>query len=224
MTEAFYKACLILGVAFHFYEKVENLILKDNKVNQVITNKHTYDINIFVNAAGGYAKEIGDLAGVDIPVYSENHEILATEPVEKMQGPMVMSFSKNLYCQQVPHGAFIMGRSNPDAKPSHDISSSWQFLDEMSKTICDIMPKIGKLNIVRQWGGSYNVSPDHQPIISKAIEVSNFYMACGFSGHGFMLAPMTGLLISELILDLEPSIDLKELSIERFIHKKRISN
>ncbi len=220
MTEAFYKACLILGVAFHFYEKVENLILKDNKVNQVITNKHTYDINIFVNAAGGYAKEIGDLAGVDIPVYSENHEILATEPVEKMQGPMVMSFSKNLYCQQVPHGAFIMGRSNPDAKPSHDISSSWQFLDEMSKTICDIMPKIGKLNIVRQWGGSYNVSPDHQPIISKAIEVSNFYMACGFSGHGFMLAPMTGLLISELILDLEPSIDLKELSIERFIHKK----
>jgi sarcosine oxidase subunit beta len=109
-----------------------------------------------------------------------------------------------------------MGRSNPEQEPGHDVSSSWQFLDEMSKTVCDIMPLVGKLNIVRQWGGSYNMSPDHQPIISKASNIHNFYMACGFSGHGFMLDPMTGLLMTELILGLEPTIDLKDLSIDRF--------
>ncbi len=216
MTEAFYKASLNLGVEFHFYEEVKGFKVEEQKVTQVITDKDTYETDIIINAAGGYAKEIGAMAGVDIPVYSENHEILATEPVEKLQGPMVMSFSKNIYCQQVPHGAFLMGRSNPEQEPGHDISSTWQFLDEMSKTVCDIMPLIGKLNIVRQWGGSYNMSPDHQPIISKANEISNFYMACGFSGHGFMLAPMTGLLMSELIFGLEPTIDLKALSIDRF--------
>ena len=57
-----------------------------------------------------------------------------------MQGPMVMSFSKNIYCQQVPHGSFIMGRSDPDVEKSHDISSSWKFLDEMSKTVTEILP------------------------------------------------------------------------------------
>ena len=215
-TEAFYKASLKLGVEFHFYEEVTGFKVEKQKVTHVITDKDTYETDIIINAAGGYAKEIGTMAGVDIPVYSENHEILATEPVEKIQGPMVMSFSKNIYCQQVPHGAFLMGRSNPEQEPGHDVSSSWQFLDEMSKTVCDIMPLIGKLNIVRQWGGSYNMSPDHQPIISRANEISNFYMACGFSGHGFMLAPMTGLLMSELILGLEPTIDLKALSIDRF--------
>jgi sarcosine oxidase subunit beta len=195
----------------------------DKKVTHVLTNKAEYEVTTCINAAGGYAHEIGKMAEIDIPVYSENHEILATEPVEAMQGPMVMSFSKNIYCQQVPHGAFLIGRSNFDAMPSHDTSSSWEFLDEMSQTVCDIMPKIGKLNIVRQWGGSYNMSKDHQPIISKAIELDNFYMACGFSGHGFMLAPMTGLLISELVLGQKPTLDIKALSINRFSNEKNIN-
>jgi glycine/D-amino acid oxidase-like deaminating enzyme len=222
MTEAFYKASLKLGVEFHFFEEVKDLIVSDDKIKTVITDKGSYEVLTLINAAGGFAHEIGKMAHIDIPVFSENHEILATEPVEPMQGPMVMSFSKNIYCQQVPHGAFLIGRSNFDALPSHDMSSSWEFLDEMSKTVCDIMPKIGKLNIVRQWGGSYNISPDHQPIISKAIEIDNFYMACGFSGHGFMLAPMTGLLVSELVLGQKPSLDIKALSINRFSSHKKI--
>lgn len=222
MTEAFYKACLKLGVKFHFFEEVLDLEVVDNEVKKVITDKDTYDVSICINAAGGFAHEVGKMAQIDIPVFSENHEILATEPVEPMQGPMVMSFSKNIYCQQVPHGAFLIGRSNMHAKPSHDMSSSWQFLDEMSQTVCDIMPKIGKLNIVRQWGGSYNMSKDHQPIISKAIELDNFYMACGFSGHGFMLAPMTGLLLSELILGQKTTLNIQSLSIKRFSNDKNI--
>ena len=100
-----------------------------------------------------------------------------------------MSFSKNIYCQQVPHGAFLMGRSTPNQIKGHDISSSWQFLDEMSQTVCDIMPLIGKLNIVRQWGGSYNMSPDHQPIISKAIEVNNFLYGLWIFRTWFYVSP-----------------------------------
>lgn len=156
------------------------------------------------------------MAGVDIPVYSENHEILATEPVEKMQGPMVMSFSKNIYCQQVPHGAFLIGRGDPEVKKGHNVESTWKFLDEMAKTVVDILPKIGKLRVVRQWGGSYNMSPDRQPIISDTDQLDGFYMACGFSGHGFMFAPMTGLLLSEMILNEPKSIDMSFLHLNRF--------
>ena len=184
------------------------------------TNKDSYQTHKVVNAAGGYSKEIGDLVGLDIPVYAENHEILVTEPIERMQGPMVMSFSKNIYCQQVPHGAFIMGRSNPFAERNHDIGSTWQFLDEMSKTLVHIMPKVGELRVIRQWGGSYNMSPDRQPILSDTKDLEGFYMACGFSGHGFMFAPMTGLLMSELILNEKPSIDMSSLHIDRFKENK----
>ncbi len=216
MTEAYYLAAQKLGVTFHFYETVKTIKTNKNQIEQVITDKDVYETTIVINAAGGYAKEIGTMAGVEIPVYSENHEILATEPVEKMQGPMVMSFSKNIYCQQVPHGAFLMGRSDPDVKKGHDTESTWKFLDEMSKTVVDILPKIGKLRVVRQWGGSYNMSPDRQPIISDTDQLDGFYMACGFSGHGFMFAPMTGLLLSEMILKEPRSMDMSFLHLNRF--------
>ncbi len=216
MTEAYYLAAKKLGVTFNFFEEALQIETKDKKIVKVVTNKNIYETSKVVNAAGGYSKEIGDMAGVDIPVYSENHEILATEPVERIQGPMVMSFSKNIYCQQVPHGAFLMGRSNPFVEKGHDVESTWQFLDHMAKTVTDIMPLIGKLRVVRQWGGSYNMSPDRQPIISDTKELEGFYLACGFSGHGFMFAPMTGLLLSEIILKENNTIDMESLHLDRF--------
>ncbi|MBN2221890.1 MAG: FAD-binding oxidoreductase, partial [Vallitaleaceae bacterium] len=189
---------------------------EDGRIKKVITEKDVYETDKVLNAAGGYAKEIGAMAGVEIPVFSENHEILVTERARTMQGPMVMSFSKNIYCQQVPHGSFLMGRSNPDAVPSHDISSSWEFLDEMALTVKDILPEVAKLRVIRTWGGSYNVSPDRQPIISDTKELTGFYMACGFSGHGFMFAPITGELLTKIILKQELDEYAHDLHIDRF--------
>ncbi len=216
MTEAYYLAAKKLGVTFSFFEEVTEIITENHQIQAVKTNKNLYETHQVVNAAGGYSREIGLLAGVDIPVYAENHEILATEPVEKIQGPMVMSFSKNIYCQQVPHGAFLMGRSDPHVLKNHSTESTWQFLDAMAKTVVDIMPLIGELRVVRQWGGSYNMSPDRQPILGKTSDLEGFYMACGFSGHGFMFAPMTGLLLAEVIMNETPTIDMAPLSIDRF--------
>lgn len=219
-TDAFYKAAKRLGVKFYFNEEVVEIITENNKVKRVITKNYNIETENIINAAGGYSREVGLLAGIDIPVYSENHEILVTEPIEKIQGPMVMSFSRNIYCQQVPHGSFIMGRSDPEVLRDHSTNSTWKFLDEMAKTVCDILPIVGELRVIRQWGGSYNMSPDRQPIISKVNELEGFYIACGFSGHGFMFAPITGILLSEIILGLEPSFGVKDLSIERFKEKR----
>ena len=216
MTDAYFHAAKRLGVQFFYREKVLDIVVKDGKIQKVVTDQREVLTDKVVNAAGGYAKEVGDLAGVDIPVYSENHEILVTEPIEKIQGPMVISFSKNIYCQQVPHGSFIMGRSDKNVAKNHDIGSTHSFLDEMSKTVTELLPPIGELRVVRQWGGSYNLSPDRQPIISGTDQLEGYYMACGFSGHGFMFAPMTGLLLSEIILKQPMSIDITDLHIDRF--------
>ena len=128
---------------------------------------------------------------------------------------MVMSFGKNIYCQQVPHGGFIMGRSDPFEPPSFRLDSSWQFLDAMAKTVCEILPPLGKLRVTRQWAGSYTMTPDRQPIIGRT-PVPGFYVAIGFSGHGFMFAPMTGLLLAEMILGEETSLPIEELALQRF--------
>ncbi len=224
MTEAYFLAAKRLGVTFSFYEEVTHIEVQNHQIQWVRTNKEVYKTSRVVNAAGGYAREIGQMAGVEIPVYAEKHEILATEPVEKMQGPMVMSFSKNFYCQQVPHGAFLMGRSPQEASPSHSVESSWEFLDQMAKSLMDLLPKVASLRVVRQWAGSYNMSPDRQPILGDTDQLQGFYMACGFSGHGFMLAPMTGLLLAEVILGQQPSMDMTSLHLHRFKNSNTIQH
>lgn len=214
MTDAYFRKAKQLGAEFSFHEEVQGIDFINNHY-RVRTDRRVIETKNLINAAGPQAGVIGEMVGLKLPVHAERHEILVTEPVERMQGPMVMSFGKNLYCQQVPHGGFIMGRSTPGEPPSFNISSSWQFLDEMAKTICEILPPLGKLRVTRQWAGSYIMTPDRQPIIGKT-NLPGFYLAIGFSGHGFMFAPMTGLLLAEIILGEEPSLPVDGLGLERF--------
>ena len=215
-TDAFYKAAKRLGVKFYTYTQVLDIKVENGKVKSVVTDKGEISTNIVVNAAGGYSKVISDLVNSELPVYSERHQILVTEPVEAMQGPMVMSFSLNLYCQQTPHGSFMMGRGDNREQRDLRITSSWQFIDKMAKTITEVLPPIGKLRLIRQWAGLYNMTPDKQPIYGKVNEVEGFYLAVGFSGHGFMFGPLTGIILSEMILEEEPTIDASMLNISRF--------
>lgn len=215
-TDAYAKAAKRLGVKFYLYTEVIGIKKENGKVKSVITDKGEIATRIVVNAAGGYSKQIGEMVGIDIPVYSERHQILVTEQVEPTQGPMVMSFSLNLYCQQTPNGSFLMGRGDANEPRDLRMTSSWHFLEEMSKTITNLLPPIGKLRVVRQWAGLYNITPDSHPILGTVKELDGFYLAVGFSGHGFMLGPVTGMLIAEQILGEENTIDVSSLDKDRF--------
>ena len=215
-TDAYYKAAKRLGVEFYTYTEVIGIRTENGKVKGVITNKGEIATEKVVNATNGWSKQICDMVNIDIPVYSERHQILVTEPVEAMQGPMVMSFSLNLYVQQSPHGSFIMGRG--DANEPRDLrqTSSWHFMEEMAKTIDSLLPPISKLRVIRQWAGLYNMTPDKQPIYGTVDGLEGFYLAIGYSGHGFMFGPVTGIVMSEMILGKKPSIDVRMLSLDRF--------
>lgn len=215
-TDAYAKAARKLGVKIYTFTEVLGIKTENRRVKEVITNKGNISTNIVVNAAGGYSKLIADMVNVNIPVYSERHQILVTEPVEPMQDPMVMSFSLNIYCQQTPHGSFIMGRGDDSEPRDLRITSSWQFLDEMAKTTVELLPPIGELRVIRQWAGLYNMTPDKHPIYGPVKDLEGFYLALGFSGHGFMLGPMTGLLIAEQILGEKNTIDISKLTLDRF--------
>ena len=215
VTEAYAEAAKRLGVEIYTYTEAHDIKTEKGRVVGVQTEKGFIKTDKVVNAAGGYANNIGEMVGVDIPVKPERHQILVTERVEPLQGPMVMSFSYNIYCQQTPDGSFIMGFGDPDEPESHNIKSSWQFMEEMAEKATNILPVLKNLRVVRQWAGLYNITPDAQPILDEADRVDGFFMAVGFSGHGFMIAPMTGVVIAEQILGEEPTLDL-DLTIDRF--------
>lgn len=215
VTDAYVEAAKRKGVKFYTYTKAEDIVTKNGKIQKVVTDKGDINTNMVVNAAGGFSKEVSKMAGIDIPTKSERHEILVTEQVNPILKPMVMSFSYNIYCQQTPDGSFIMGYGDPDEPESHNINSSWQFLEEMSKKVTNLLPFLKNLRVVRQWAGLYNITPDAQPILDESSKIDGFYMAVGFSGHGFMIAPMTGILMAEMITGEDLSLDIK-LDLERF--------
>ena len=214
---AYGEAAQRLGVKIYTFTEIKEIETENNKIVAVKTEKEKILTPIVVNAAGGYSGTIGKMVGVDLPVYSQRHQILITEPVDPLFKPMLMSFSRNFYCQQTPHGSIIMGCGNPDEPKGDDIGSSWQFAREMAQKMTTVVPLLKEVSMVRQWAGLYNVSPDAQPILGRHPQVGGFYVAIGFSGHGFMLAPVTSKLMAELILTGRTSLSIEDkLDIGRF--------
>lgn len=215
-TDAFYRAARRMGVAFLTHTEVTGIRLQNSRVAAVETSAGPIFTRVAVNAAGGYARRICDMAGVEFPSYSERHQILVTEPVEPMQNPMVMSFGMNLYAQQSPHGSFIMGRSDESEPRDLRVTSSWRFLEEMAVTIRRVLPPVAKLRVIRQWAGLYNITPDRQPVYDEAQEAAGFFIAAGFSGHGFMFGPVTGMAVADMVLNQHCGLDVSRLGLKRF--------
>lgn len=215
-TDAYAQAARRLGVEILTYTKVTNLLTEGDAITGVETTAGTISSPLVISCAGAYTRELGKILGVDIPVYPERHQILVTEPVEPLLGPMVMSFYHGIYCQQVPHGGFVMGLGDPNEIKDYNIDSSWQFMHEMAAKITFILPKLKELRVVRQWSGLYDLTPDKTQILGAVPEVPGFFVAAGFSGHGFMVAPVVGKLMAEVMLGLEPDYPIDMYGLKRF--------
>ncbi|MBP2628379.1 MAG: Sarcosine oxidase [Firmicutes bacterium] len=216
VTEAYAQAARNLQAQIYTNTEVQGIVTKNGKIIAVRTNKGDIQTDTVVNAAGGYAKMVGRMAGVELPIFPERHEILVTEPVEPTMDPMVMSFYHNLYCQQSPHGSFIMGIGHPDEPEGYNIKSSWQFLRDMAERVVEILPPLAGLNVIRQWAGLYDMCPDRTPILGNSPQLKQFYTAAGFSGHGFMISPITGQLMAEMVLGKPTAVPIHMFDAGRF--------
>jgi sarcosine oxidase subunit beta len=204
-TAAYAGACKRLGVEIYTHTRVVAVHTKNSQITGVSTDQGEIACDYVINAAGGWSQIVAQMAGVKIPTYSERHQILITEPIEPLFRPMVMSFYHNFYTQQEPNGAIIMGIGDPTEPKEINQGHTYKFLHKCAKVVTDVLPPLKNARVVRQWGGMYNMSPDKTPIIGDT-PVKGFYLNCGFSGHGFMIAPMTSTLIAQMICGEELSI------------------
>jgi sarcosine oxidase subunit beta len=127
-----------------------------------------------------------------------------------------MSFHRHFYVQQTPHGSVIMGIGDPAETVSFNIRSSWQYLEFNAHLVTQTLPAFRNLRVVRQWAGMYDMSPDRNPIINEAKEATGFITIAGFSGHGFMVAPRTAILVANHLTGQEDSLDIKRFSADRY--------
>ncbi len=206
------------------YTRVTKINVRHSRVVSIETeNGDEYFAPIVLNAAGPSFKEVGTLVHIDLPTEPERHEALITEGVERILEPMLVDYRPDgcYFNQKIDTGQFI-GCYTPDPKVVGDgVDSSFEFIKEMSKRMIRLLPVLRDVRVIRQWAGSYTMTPDGNPIIDRT-EIDGFYVAGGMCGHGFMLGPSLGKLVAELITTGKTSIPIDEFSLTRDFGRKEV--
>ncbi len=222
VTEGYAKKAREMGVEINLFTRVTGIDVSDGAVKRVRTDKGDIETDFVVNAAGPYSSLVGKMAGIEMPNRPYRHEILATERFRHFLDTMVISFHHGLYFSQTARGEIVGGIGNPDEKPGYNLSSSLDFAVRMSRALVEFMPQFKNVNIVRQWAGFYDVTPDAKPILGEVDEVRGFIQANGYSGHGFMLAPIVARLMAELIVTGKTSMPIESMNMRRFRDKNMV--
>lgn len=169
-----------------------------------------------VNATGAWSPKLAALIGVQVPTWPIRHEICSSEPLKPFLRPMVSELASGLYCSQSMRGEIVGGVTIPGHGSTYAMGSTLEFLATYARRLVRLMPILGDIKILRQWAGPYDQSPDGNPILGPAPGHPDFFLACGFVGHGFMMAPIIGKLYAEWLTGGEPHEIFARSPLSRF--------
>ena len=210
------------GVKILEETEVAQILLNGDQVAGVRTSLGDISSPVVVNAAGPYAGEVGKMAGVEVPVRPYRRQLFFTGPFPHIPDPipLVIDFHRGWYFRREGTGLLISGPK--DNFPSFNLNVDYDAMVEVAENSMYRVPVMEKAEIDRGWAGSYEISPDSHAILGEVPGLKGFFLANGFSGHGFQHSPAVGKVMAEVILGEKPSIDISCLSVERFVRGELI--
>lgn len=218
-TLGYYKTARKLGVRFISGEKVVGLRTIKGKIRQVITENNIYEGEKVLIAAGYGSRVILGTVGIDIPMSTSLIECLVTEAEPHMFDQMLGTAEADFYGHQTKHGSFVFGGSSglePFNKDNGTPISSAKTAPCICRGIMKYFPNLSNAKIVRTWAGWSDKSADGVPVIGAIDEIPGLYAACGFTGHGFGIAPGVASQLAKLMVTGTTDVDLHELRYDRF--------
>ena len=219
-TLGYYKMARRLGVHVISGEKVVELRKIKGRLRQVITAAgNIYEGETVVVAAGYDSRPILATVDIDVPMQKVMLEALVTEAEPHMFDQMLGTAEADFYGHQTKHGSFVFGGTLGLEGYTKDNGTPICNSLAAASTCRGIMkyfPILSDAKIVRSWAGWMDSCADHVPVIGAVSEVPGLIVACGFSGHGFGIAPAVGEQLSRLIVDGSTTIDLHDLRYNRF--------
>jgi sarcosine oxidase subunit beta len=190
---------------------------------RVETPEETLSADYVVNAAGAWARRVGELAGVELPVAPRRRQMAVVEPERTLSEsvPLTIDLDTGSYFRPEREGTAVVGGhfagSDPDVVPeTFDESMDLAWAAEAVERAADCAAYFGPETRVRNgWAGLYAVTPDHHAVLDEVRP--GFVVAAGFSGHGFQHAPATAECVAELVVDGAAStVDVSTLAADRF--------
>ena len=224
--QGYIKKARSLGVKV-VHDEVTGIVKNGHRVTGVTTRRgDRYTGTVVVNAAGPWAAEVGRMAGTDLPVEPVRRMVFVFQPSEifDYELPLVIDVT-GLYFRHETGKVIMTGKSILDEPPGFNFKVDHSFFQHtMWPILADRIPVFDRLKLIRGWAGLYEVNRlDSNALLGLHPEIEGFYMAIGFSGHGFQQAPAVGKVMSELIrLGRYETIDVSPLNFERVISGKLV--
>jgi len=224
--QGFIKKARNLGVRY-VNDEITGILKDRSQVNGVTTRKgDKYTGAVIVNAAGPWAAEVGKMAGVDLPVDPVRRMVFVFQPSEifNYDLPLVIDVT-GLYFRHETGKVIMAGKSILGEPPGFNFKVDNAFFNQtMWPILADRIPVFDRLKLIKGWSGLYEINRlDSNALLGEYPGLKGFYMAIGFSGHGFQQAPAVGKAMSELIrLGRYETIDVSPLNYERVISGKLV--
>ena len=234
-TNAYAKSAKIGGAEIELQCKVESLNWDATKaVWNIVTNKGNMTAEHVVNAGGLWAREVGRMVGVELPVLAMEHHYLLTEAMPEVAkineetGKEVVhaiDFSGEIYIRQEREG-MLLGTYEQAATPWSPKDTPWDFAQELLQPDLDRIgpsleigfkhfPAFENAGIRRIVNGPFTFAPDGNPLVGPVQGVPNFWSACAVMA-GFSQGGGVGLALSEWMVNGDPGYDIFGMDVSRF--------
>ena len=185
---------------------------KESKDWLVETATGSWRARQVVVAAGTESPSLAAFAGVHLPISAERRRLAYSEPSpDALMSPLVVALERGFAGKQLRNGVFYLGWLG-ETQDSDDLT----FTEQALARGATLLPLMANLPVRRVITGYYDSTPDHRPILGGISGLEGFYLAAGFSGHGFMLAPAVGEIMANLIAGLKSDPILQDFSLQRF--------
>ena len=200
------------------------------RVTGVRTDHGDVEAEVVVNCAGQWAKQVGALAGVTVPLHSAEHFYVVTERIGDGVAPdlPVLRDPDGYTYIKEETGGLVVGGFEPQAKPwvSPDelpypfefqlLEEDWDHFSLLMDSAVHRIPVLERTGIRKFYNGPESFTPDNQFILGEAPELAGFFVAAGFNSVGIASAGGAGLALAQWIVDGQPDADLTTVDIRRF--------
>jgi glycine cleavage system aminomethyltransferase T/glycine/D-amino acid oxidase-like deaminating enzyme len=229
LTAALARGARQRGVTVRERTRVTGILVQNGAVAGVSTDQGDVEAEVVVNCAGQWAKQVGAMCGVTVPLHSAEHFYVVTEQIDGVHRdlPVLRDPDGYTYIKEEV-GGLLVGGFEPEAKPwvSPDalpypfefrlLDEDWEHFSILMDSAIARIPALAEAGIKMFYNGPESFTPDNQFILGEAPGLRNFFVGAGFNSVGIASAGGAGRALAEWIIEGEPSLDLSAVDIRRF--------
>jgi 4-methylaminobutanoate oxidase (formaldehyde-forming) len=229
LTQALARGARQLGVTVRERTPVRGIRRANGRVAGVDTDEGTVEAEYVVNCAGMWGRELGRMAGVDVPLHAAEHFYVVTENLSEPPGalPVLRDPDHSIYIKE-DAGKLLVGMFEPVAKPwgmdgipedssFTQLPEDWDHLAPQLEAAMERVPAVGKAGIQLFFNGPESFTPDDRYLLGETPELPGFFVAAGFNSVGVQSAGGAGRVLADWIVDGHPPMDLADVDIRRML-------